>query len=91
MVVLLTIELLTSTRGKDKAAIQGSVHTLARSVNDIQQWICEKRRVCKARMHTRSDQLIKPIFLHEIHAHGSDPARVEMLKGYNYVKQHSRF
>ena len=58
----------------------------------IQQWIYEKRGVCKARMHTRNDQLIRPILLHEIHTsytHGSDPACVEMLKGYNYVKQRS--
>ena len=61
-------------------------------MNDIQQWIYEKRGICKARMHTRNDQLIRPILLHEIHAsytHGSDPACVEMLKGYNYVKQRS--
>ena len=61
-------------------------------MDDIKQWTCEKRGVCKARIHTRDNVLIKPTFIHEIedgHTHGSDPARIVMLKGYNYVKQRS--
>ena len=52
----------------------------------------KKRGVCKARIHTRDKVLIKPTFIHEIedgHTHGSDPARIVMIKGYNYVKQRS--
>ena len=56
------------------------------------KWVCEKRGVCKARLHTRDNQVIKPTFIDEIHSshnHGSDPARIDMLKGYNALKQHS--
>ena len=51
-----------------------------------------KREGCKARLHTRDNQVIKPTFIDEIHSshnHGSDPARIDMLKGYNDLKQHS--
>ena len=88
-----SIELIKSTRGKDKATIQGFVYTLARSTGDIQQWVCEKRGVCKARMHSRNSLLIKPSLPNEVHAshtHGSDPSRIEMLKVYNYVKERSK-
>ena len=62
-------------------------------MGDIQQWVCEKRGVCKARMHSRNSLLIKPSLPNEVHAsntHGSDPSRIEMLKGYNYVKERSK-
>ena len=49
-----SIELIKITRGKDKATIQGFVYTFARSTGDIQQWVCDKRGVCKARMHSRN-------------------------------------
>ena len=52
MAVPLSIELIKNTRGKDKATIQGFIYTLAQSTNDIQQWVCEKRGVCKARIHS---------------------------------------
>ena len=48
--------------------------------------------MCKARLHTRDNQVIKPTFIGEIHSshnHGSDPVRIDMLKGYNALKQHS--
>ena len=45
----LSIELLKSTRGKNKAAIQGFVYTHVRSVDEVKQWTCGKRGVCKAR------------------------------------------
>ena len=37
MAEVLPIELLKSTRGKDKAVIQGFAYTLVRSVDDIKQ------------------------------------------------------
>ena len=62
----LSTELLKSTRGKDKAAIQGFVYPLVRSVDEVKQWTCEKRGVCKARIHTRNNQVIQPINIQEI-------------------------
>ena len=66
MAEVLSIELLKSTRGKDKGVIQGFAYTLVRSVDDIKQWTCEKRGVCKARIHTRDNLVIKPTLIHEI-------------------------
>ena len=43
-------------------------------------------------MHTRGDVIIKPTVLNNIyssHTHGSDPVRIDMLKGYNKVKERS--
>ena len=43
-------------------------------------------------MHTRGDVIIKPTVLNDIyssHTHGSDPVRIDMLKGYNKVKERS--
>ena len=48
--------------------------------------------MCKARVHTRGDVIIKPTLLNDIHSshtHGSDPVRIDMLKGYNKVKERS--
>ena len=88
----LTIEFLKSRRGKEKAIFQGFVYTLTKSSSEVQQWVCEMRGVCKARMHTRGDVIIKPTVLNNIyssHTHGSDPVRIDMLKGYNKVKERS--
>ena len=88
----LTIEFLKSKRGKDKATFQGFVYTLTKSSSEVQQWVCEMRGMCKARVHTRGDVIIKPTLLNDIHSshtHGSDPVRIDMLKGYNKVKERS--
>ena len=49
MAEVLSIELVKSTRGKDKVAIQGFVYTLVRSVDDVKQWTCENEEFAKHR------------------------------------------
>lgn len=86
----LTIEIIKSSRGKDKATIQGFAYTLAKSSEDVLIWLCVKRGECKARIHTKNNVVIKPLLindLHYSHSHGSDPIRIEMLKGYNNIKE----
>ena len=49
-------------------------------------------RTASARMHTKGDEIIKPTQINDIyssHAHGSNLVRIEMLRGYNIVKEHS--
>ncbi|KAI6648643.1 hypothetical protein LOD99_8000 [Oopsacas minuta] len=78
----LKIELVKTIRGKDKATFQGFVYTLTKSSLDVQQWVCENRGTCKARMHTKGDEIIKPTQINDIyssHTHGSNPVRIEML------------
>ena len=51
--------------------------------------MCEKRGVCKARVHTRINNIIKPRDSPELiseHSHGPDPAKKEMLKAYTLIK-----
>ena len=73
---------MKSRRGKEKAIFQGFVYTLTKSSSEVQQWVCEMRGMCKARMHTRGDVIIKPTVL-------NDPVRIDMPKGYNKVKERS--
>ena len=83
------IDKIKSERNKDKASTQGFLYTLNRSVNGREYWVCEKRGICKARLQTMNDNIIKPTNPSDIqsqHSHGPDIARVEMLKGYNDLK-----
>ena len=83
------IDKIKSERNKDKASTQGFLYTLHRSVNGKEHWVREKHGICKARLQTLNDNIIKPENPSEIqsqHSHGPDIARVEMLKGYNVLK-----
>ncbi|KAI6655345.1 hypothetical protein LOD99_2180 [Oopsacas minuta] len=76
MTAALKIELVKTIRGKDKATFQGFVYTLTKSSLDVQQWVCENRGTCKARMHTKGDEIIKLTQINDIyssHTHGSNP------------------
>ena len=58
-------------------------------MNGKEHWVREKHGICKARLQTLNDNIIKPENPSEIqsqHSHGPDIARVEMLKGYNVLK-----
>ena len=84
-----TVQRINSERKKDKATVEGFIYTLNRYSNDIEYWVCEKRGVCKARIHTRSNNIIKPTTSSELiseHCHGPDSAKLEMLKAYNRLK-----
>ena len=73
MALPLTIEMIKSSRGKDKATIQGFVYTLAKSSRNVQIWLFEKREECKARIHRKNYLVIKPLLiskLHSSHSHG---------------------
>ena len=61
MALPLTIELIKSTRGKNKATLEGFAYTLTKSSVDVQQWVCEKRGVCKARLHTKNNDLLSTL------------------------------
>ena len=84
-----TIQRIKSERKKDKATVEGFIYTLNRMSIDVEYWVCEKRGVCNSRIHTRSNNIIKPTTSSELisgHSHGPDPAKLEMLKAYNILK-----
>ena len=78
-----SVERITSERKKDKASIQVFFYTLNRKSHDVEYWVCEKRGICKARLHTHNNQVVKPTDPSKIqseHSHGSDISRVDMLE-----------
>ena len=84
-------ESIRSKRGKDKLVILGFIYTLNKSNNELNHWVCENRGHCKARMSTKIDlSIVKSRDSNEIldsHTHGPDISRIEMLKGYNLMKE----
>ena len=83
------IDKIRSERNKGIASPQGFLYILHRSVNDKEHWVCEKRGICKARLQTMNDSIIKPANPSDIqsqHFHGPDIARIERLKGYSDLK-----
>ena len=83
-------ETIRSTRGKDKLIINGFIYKMNKSTSELQHWVCEKRRHCKARVTTNANLVIIKLNPEEIqnsHTHGPDTLRIEMIKGYNQIKQ----
>ena len=90
MATQLIADTLRSTRSKDKLVIIGFIYTLNKST-ELEHWVCEKRGQCKARV-TIGDGLVivKPNCIKDIqdsHTHGPDVPRIDMLKGYNRMKE----
>ena len=88
----LSIEIVKTTKAKNKAYLQGFLYTLNRvSAAGTQYWVCEKRGLCNARINTTQGGIvIKPTEVSEIvssHSHGPDPGRSQMLKAYQSMKE----
>ncbi|KAI6648413.1 hypothetical protein LOD99_8203 [Oopsacas minuta] len=84
------IEILKSSRGKEKAYIDGFLYILTKSCYPYLHWHCEKRATCKARISTKEGVVIKPESRSDIyssHTHGANPVRGEMIKGFTQMKE----
>ena len=57
----LYIERIRSTKNKYKATFSGYIYTLNRIPGEVSYWVCEKRGICKARIHTINDVISKPL------------------------------
>ena len=85
----LFIERLKSNKNKDNATVCGYIYTLNRVSDELSYWVCENRGICKARIHTSNDIIIKPDHLSEIeqvHTHPPSQDRIKMLKEYRKMK-----
>ena len=85
----LTVEMLKTSKNKDKACIDGFLYTLSRFTSTGSHWVCEKRGTCKARLITQDRNVIKPTDMtdiHSTHTHAPDCSRVEMIRGLNTMK-----
>ena len=83
------IEILKSSKGKEKAYIDGFVYTLTKSCYPRLHWLCEKRATCKARLSTE-EVVIKPESrsdIHSSHTHRPNPMRAEIIKGLTQMKE----
>ena len=88
----LSIEIVKTTKAKNKVNLQGFLYTLNRvSAAGNQYWVCEKHWLCNARINTAQGGIvIKPTEVSEIvssHSHGPDPGRSQMLKDYQSMKE----
>ena len=85
----LFIERIKSNKNKDKATVFGYIYTLNRVSDEVSYWVCEKRGICKARIHTSNDIIVKPDQVSEIeqsHTHAPSQDRIKMLKEYRKMK-----
>ena len=85
----LFIERINSNKGKDKATVFGYIYTLNRVCEEVSYWVCEKRGICKTRIHTNNDIIVKPDQVSEIeqaHTHALSQDRIRMLKEYRKMK-----
>ena len=85
----LTVEMLKTSKNKDKACIDVFLYTLSRFTSTGSHWVCEKRGTCKARLITQDRNVIKPTDMtdiHSTHTHAPDCLRVEMIRGLNTMK-----
>ena len=87
----LIAETIRSKRGKDKLVIFGFIYTFNKAPEEFKHWVCEKRGQCKARLTTSHElaivNLIDIIEIQDSHTHSFDKPRIEMLKGYNQMKE----
>ena len=89
MATELYTEKIRSTKNTDKATFSEYIYTLNSISDEVSYWVCEKRGICKARIHTINDVISKPLEVSEIEqsqAHPSTQDRIEMLKQYGEMK-----
>ncbi|XP_031338353.1 uncharacterized protein LOC116167424 [Photinus pyralis] len=80
------VEIL-SEKGKQKFTENGFIYvfdTFSKSDNSIKFWRCEKRKECKARVHTRNGEVLKKI---NDHCHDSSAVSVEVAQVVTKVKK----
>ena len=86
----LTVEMLKTSKNKDKACIDGFLYTINRSNSAGLHLVCEKRGTCKARLITHDIRIVTPTdisYIHSSHTHAPDCSRVKMIKGLDTMKQ----
>ena len=76
---------ILSQRGKGKFVRDGYIYIFDRhgSDNITEFWRCERRRLCKARIHVKNGEIVKNI---NGHSHNADPAQVEKGKIISKIK-----
>ena len=85
----LTVEMLKTSKNKDKAYMDGFMYTLSRFTSAGSHWVCEKSGTCKDRLIIQDRNVIKPTDMtdiHSSHTHAPDCSKVEMIRGLNTMK-----
>ena len=60
----LTFRLIKSSRGGNILEENGSLYDKHKVLGEINHWQCERRKECKARLHTQGMEIIKRINEH---------------------------
>ena len=74
------IEILKSSKNKEKAYIEGFIYTLNKSPPQLSHWVCENRGTCKARISTNDANVVKLTSVADIHlshTHGQIPPELK--------------
>ena len=91
MATPLLAETIRSKRGKHKLVILGFIYTLNKSNDELYHWVCENLGHCKTRLSSKINlSIVKPKDSNGIidsHTHGPDMSRIEMLKGYDLMRE----
>ncbi|XP_064097259.1 FLYWCH transcription factor 2-like [Macrobrachium nipponense] len=76
---------ILSQRDKGKFVRDGYTYGFDRhgADNSTEFWRCERRRLCKARIHVKNGEIVKNI---NDHSHNADPAQVEKGKIVSKIK-----
>ena len=77
MATKIIAETIRSTRGKDKLIINGFIYKMNKSTSELQHWVCEKRRHCKARVTTNANLVIMKLNPEQGRASLSFPSQVK--------------
>ena len=90
MATQIRIELLKTSKNKEKASIEGFLYTLNRSSPKLSHWVCERRGTYNARLTTIAGVVKQPPSISDIyasHTHCPDPARADIIKGITRMKE----
>jgi hypothetical protein len=78
---------ILSIRGKEKFTTGGFIYVFdAASKNDetVKFWRCERKQMCKARIHTRDGEVIRKV---NVHTHDSSAIDVEVAQVVTKMKR----
>ena len=75
---------IKSSRGGNKLEESGFMYDKQRAIGNTIYWQCERRKECKARLHTEDMHIVKRI---NEHLHGPDMGKVRCLETKAGIKR----
>ena len=79
--------LIKSQRGGNKLVERGYIYGVQRRAGEVTHWLCEKRGVCNARIHTQGTQIVERT---NEHLHAPDEQAVSCCQTKISIKRRAR-